>query len=199
MSRLPDGPALRGAEDGFGTLPKEFAMSAEDREDRDLGAAGVAGRIQSAGPNDGDRSDVVHVLTELAEVCHDGEFGFRECAEQARRPDLKQVFLARADDCRTAAQQLNELIQQCGGAPERGGSTLGAIHRGWVAVKAKLSTYDDVAVLEECERGEDNAKARYQKALDKPLPPHVRQVVERQLQGVMRNHDEIKRLRDAAA
>ena len=37
-------------------------------------------------------------------------------------------------------------------------------------MRATLSTYDDKAVLEECERGEDNALARYRKALQKPLP-----------------------------
>ena len=167
-------------------------MSAEERE-------GLVGRLQSEGDGGGDISDTIAVLKDLVEVSNDGEYGFRTCAEQAQRPALKRVLLARADDCRAAAQQLNELIRQCGGSPEMGGSTMGALHRGWVAVKAKLSTYDDEAVLEECERGEDNAKERYRTALDKPLPPHVRQVVERQMQGVVRNHDEIKRLRDAAA
>jgi uncharacterized protein (TIGR02284 family) len=73
---------------------------------------------------------------------------------------------------------------------------MGAVHRGWVSVKGTLSTYDDKAVLEECERGEDNAKARYTKALQKNLPANVRQVVERQMQGVQRNHDQVKALRD---
>ena len=63
-------------------------------------------------------------------------------------------------------------------------------------MKSTLSTRDDKAVLEECERGEDNAKARYTKALQKNLPQDVRTVVERQMQGVQRNHDEVKRLRD---
>ena len=76
------------------------------------------------------------------------------------------------------------------------GSAAGALHRGWVSVKSTLSTYDDKAVLEECERGEDNALARYRKALKKPLPAGVKLIVERQMQGVQRNHDQIKMLRD---
>lgn len=144
----------------------------------------------------GDTADAVDVLKDLVECSKDGEYGFRTCAEQAKREDLKQLFLQRADNCRAAAQELNQLVRECGGTPEEGGSTMGAMHRGWVAVKTALSTYDDKAVLEECERGEDNAKVRYRKALDKPLPPHIRQVVERQMEGVLRNHDEIKRLRD---
>lgn len=161
------------------------------------GAAAAVGAMQSAGDNDGDRADTIDVLKDLVEVCKDGEYGFRECAEQVQRQDLKTTFLQRADDCRTAAQELNQLVRQYGGTAEEGGSAMGAMHRGWVAIKSKLTTYDDKAVLEEAERGEDNAKARYMKALQKPLPADVKSVVERQYQGVQRNHDQVKMLRDA--
>ena len=67
-----------------------------------------------------------------------------------------------------------------------------------VSVKAALSSNDDKAVLEECERGEDAAVARYRKALQSPLPAHVRSIVERQAQGAQRNHDEVRALRDRA-
>lgn len=161
-----------------------------------MGAAGAVGAMQTAGNNDGDRDDVADVLKDLVECCKDGEYGFRECAEQAKRQDLKSMFLQRADDCRRAAQELNECVRQYGGSVEDGGSAMGAMHRGWVSIKSKLTSYDDKAVLEECERGEDNAKARYTKALQKNLPADVRQVVERQMQGVQRNHDQVKMLRD---
>ena len=140
--------------------------------------------------------DVVDVLQDLAECSKDGEYGFRACAEQAERSDLKSMFLQRADDCRGAVQELNEQIRALGGSATEHGSAAGAMHRGWVSVKAALSTYDDKAVLEECERGEDNAKARYAKALKKPLPAGVKLIVERQMQGVQRNHDQVKSLRD---
>jgi uncharacterized protein (TIGR02284 family) len=108
------------------------------------------------------------------------------------------MFLQRADDCRRGAEELNQQIRALGGAPEQGGSAAGALHRGWVAVRSALTTYDDKAVLQECERGEDNALARYRKALKQPLPANIKQLVERQMQGVQRNHDEVKRLRDSA-
>ena len=176
-------------------------MAAEDKDlNRDpimgSGAAAAVGRAQSAGNNDGDRGDVIDALNDLAECSKDGEYGFRACAEQAERPDLKSLFLQRADDCRGSAQELYEQIRSLGGKPDEGGSAMGALHRGWVAVKATLSTYDDKAVLEECERGEDNAMARYRKALKQPLPAGIKLVVERQMQGVQRNHDQIKMLRD---
>lgn len=163
-----------------------------------MGAGGVVGATQMAGNNSGKTGDVIDVLQDLVECCKDGEYGFRESAEQAKRQDLKSLFLQRADDCRSAAQELNQLVRQFGGKAEEGGSAMGAMHRGWVSIKSKLTSYDDKAVLEECERGEDNAKARYKKALEKNLPADIRAVVERQYQGVQRNHDQVKMLRDQA-
>lgn len=160
------------------------------------GAAAVVGKAQSAGDNSGDRDDVIDILQDLAECSKDGEYGFRACAEQAKRADLKSLFLQRADDCRGAVVELNEQIRSLGGSMTEHGSTAGAIHRGWVSVKTTFTKYDDKAVLEEAERGEDNAKARYKKALTKPLPAGVKLIVERQLQGLQRNHDQVKSLRD---
>ncbi len=162
------------------------------------GAAAMVGATQSAGNDSGETGDVIDALQDLAECSKDGEYGFRACAEQADRQDLKSLFMQRADGCRDAAQELYTQIRALGGKPDEGGSAAGAMHRGWVSVKAALSTYDDKAVLEECERGEDNALARYRKAMKQNLPANIRQLVERQMQGVQRNHDQIKSLRDSA-
>ena len=156
----------------------------------------MVGSMQSAGNTGGDRDDVIDALQDLVECCKDGEYGFRASAEQAKRQDLKAVFQQRAEDCRRGADELNAKIRSLGGKAEDSGSAMGAMHRGWVSVKTTLSTYDDKAVLEECERGEDNAMARYRKALKQQLPADVQQMVERQMQGVQRNHDQIKMLRD---
>ena len=161
------------------------------------GAAGAVGSMQSASIDEGGgREDALDVLEDLAECSKDGEYGFRACAEQAERQDLKTMFMQRADECRKAAQELNQKISALGGTAEDGGSATGAIHRGWVSVKTALSTSDDKAVLEECERGEDAALARYRKAMKQNLPADVKQLVEKQMQGVQKNHDQIKMLRD---
>jgi uncharacterized protein (TIGR02284 family) len=71
------------------------------------------------------------------------------------------------------------------------------MHRGWVAVKTKLTRYDDPAVLEECERGEDTALSSYRDALDRDLPPPIRSLVDHQYEGAKRNHEQVRRMRDA--
>lgn len=140
----------------------------------------------------------IGVLNDLIETCKDGEYGFTSSAEHVKNPDLQQVFTARAAECRKGAQELQAQVRQLGGDADEGGSASGAIHRGWVAVKGTLSGYSEKAMLEECERGEDAALARYRDALKEDLPPGVRTVVERQYEGVKRNHDQIRTLRDRA-
>ena len=93
--------------------------------------------------------------------------------------------------------ELGSKIRQLGGDLDEGGTTAGALHRGWVSVKGTLTGYSDYAMLDECERGEDVALANYRKALKQALPAAARVLVEKQSQGAQRNHDQIKAMRDA--
>lgn len=144
-----------------------------------------------------DQDTVIETLDDLSENCKDGEYGFAKCAENAKSAELKTFFARRAQGCREAAAELRALIVSMGGEPDTGGTTAGALHRGWLAVRGALALNDDKAMLVECERGEDAALARYRKALEENLPPDVEQLVRRQLEGAQRNHDEVKRLRDS--
>jgi uncharacterized protein (TIGR02284 family) len=140
--------------------------------------------------------DLTDVLNDLIETCKDGEFGFDACAKNAQSTELRSLFVARAQECQQAAQELQALVVQYGGKPESGGSAAGALHRGWVAVRGTLTKHSDRSMLDECERGEDAAVERYRDALKQDLPPSVRTVVERQSEGAKRNHDLVKGLRD---
>ncbi|WP_457280710.1 ferritin-like domain-containing protein [Polaromonas sp. P5_D5] len=144
-----------------------------------------------------DDDAIIESLNDLLESCRDGEYGFRECAGHTKAQDIKTLLLRHADECRAAGLELQTLIRQLGGKPDEGGSVSGALHRGWVSVRATLSALSDQAMLNECERGEDAAVARYRKALKRNFPAGIRAVVERQAQGAQRNHDQVKALRDA--
>lgn len=142
--------------------------------------------------------DIVDTLNELIATCKDGELGFTACAERVQSEELRQLFLKRAGDCQLAAAELRPFVIQHGGEPETDGSTSGALHRGWVAVRGSLAGYSDQAMLDECERGEDAALARYRAALrENTLPAPLLAIVSRQQLGVQANHDHVKRLRDA--
>lgn len=142
--------------------------------------------------------DIVDTLNDLIETSKDGQLGFTTCAKHATAANLQTLFLQRANECESAAAELAPFVQQYGGEPEDSGTTSGALHRGWTAVRGSITGYSDQAILDECERGEDAALARYRKALkEEELPAEIRVVVERQLAGVQRNHDQIKTLRDS--
>jgi uncharacterized protein (TIGR02284 family) len=142
-------------------------------------------------------NDVESTLNELIETSKDGEKGFRKAAQDARSPDLKSLFSASATRCAEGASELQGAVAANGGKPERSGSVAAAIHRGWMSVREAVTSRDDHAILEECERGEDYAKAQYKKALEQDLPANVRATVQRQYQGVVENHDKVRALRNA--
>ncbi|MGI1160295.1 PA2169 family four-helix-bundle protein [Pseudomonas aeruginosa] len=102
-------------------------------------------------------------------------------------------------DCAAAADELERIVLELGGKPKDSTSFAGDLHRRWVDLKSLVTGKDEEAVLNECERGEDVAKQRYQAALEKPLPAEIHQVIERQYQGVLRHHDRVRALRDARA
>jgi uncharacterized protein (TIGR02284 family) len=143
-----------------------------------------------------DNDDVISSLNRLIETCKDGEEGFRTCAEDIGDPQVKLQFANRSQECAQAASELQELVYSLGGKPETGSSLSGTLHRRWVDIKSAITGKDDEAILSECERGEDVAVRSYSKALEKDLPLNVRSVVARQYDGVLRNHDQVKSLRD---
>ncbi len=168
---------------------KPATRAAWDRLDNWRAAAG-----EQAGDIDND--DVIDTLNDILENCRDGEYGFRACADHTQAQDLKVLFTRHAEQCRMAASEIATQIRSLGGKADEGGTASGMLHRGWVAVRGTLTGFSDLAMLEECERGEDKALARYRSALKEPLPAGIQTLLQRQYQGAQRNHDEIKALRD---
>jgi uncharacterized protein (TIGR02284 family) len=143
-----------------------------------------------------DNQNVISTLNDLIETCKDGQEGFRTCAENVQNSELKTLFMEASQRCAEGAKELQGEVLRLGGDPDTGGSISGAVHRGWLNIKSAITGKDEVAVLNECERGEDVAVKSYRDALDQDLPAEVRNLVERQYQGVLANHDRVRNLRD---
>jgi uncharacterized protein (TIGR02284 family) len=151
-----------------------------------------------------DRNDVIATLNALIETSRDGEEGFRACAAAVKNPELKSFFEQKERRCAEGAAQLQDKVRALGGAPERSGSTSGAMHRAQaniqaVNVKATITGSDDAAILAECERGEDGARRAYEDALGKDLPPEVRSLIDRQYREVKANYERVREMRSATA
>jgi uncharacterized protein (TIGR02284 family) len=156
------------------------------------------GRSSGATPESAEavNRELIATLNELIETCKDGEKGFALAAKDANDPALTPLFTDGERSCRTAAAELQEQVRALGGNPDESGSVKGAVHRGWISLKTAVTSRDAKAILEECERGEDYAKAQYAAALKVQMPEGIRQLVERQYQGVMSNHDRVRDLRN---
>ncbi|MBT2327044.1 PA2169 family four-helix-bundle protein, partial [Variovorax paradoxus] len=142
-----------------------------------------------------DNEDVVEMLNALLQTARDSEFGFQACADEVGASSLQQVFHHRAEQCHQAADELVQLIRHFGGTPAEGSTVSGTMHRGWVRMKGEVGANSGLSMLEECERAEDVALARYRTALEQNLPPEVRSFVERQAQDAQHSHDQLRELR----
>lgn len=136
------------------------------------------------------------VMNDLIESLKDGELGFGAAAADVTRADLKQVFQKYASQRAEFARTLQAQVERSGEEAEESGSFSGTLHRGWINLKSSMSSRDDIAVLEECERGEDAAVKAYKDALAKEDIGSARSIVEEQYAHVRAAHDHIRSLRD---
>ena len=138
--------------------------------------------------------EVISTLNGLIETCRDGQEGFRAAAEGVRGAELRELFHGYARQRARFAGELQDEVRRLGGDPERSGSLVASLHRGWMGLRAALEGGDDRAVVSECERGEDAALAAYRSALDTDMPAGVRAMVERQFAEVKEAHNLIRNL-----
>ena len=137
--------------------------------------------------------DIVLLLDELIHTSQDGRIGYAEAAEFAKEAELKRLFLLRSAECAQAVDDLQLAVQTLGREPAEQGTLVGAVHRGWVRLQAGLRD-NNVAVLEELERGEAHAESVYARVMEVRLPPEVVGLVQEQYRAVLRNLNEVRNL-----
>lgn len=138
----------------------------------------------------------IHILKDLIQTCEDGEYGFKVAADDAKDPELRTLFQRYSEQRAGFARELRALVRQLGGDADDSGSVSGKLHRGWINLKAAISSNEPHAVLAECERGEDVAVKAYRDALDSLEDVAAREVVMRQSAMVKSTHDTVRELRD---
>ncbi|MEB0040463.1 MULTISPECIES: PA2169 family four-helix-bundle protein [unclassified Pseudomonas] len=146
--------------------------------------------------------EAVSVLNDLIETSKDGEKGFHTSAEDIKNPTVKGFFITRSQECAAAVRKLQAEVRTLGGDPDDSSSVGASLHRAWVDLKSAVTGKSDEAILNEVERGEDHALKAYKEALEKAtsknLPSSVVALIQEQLMGTQRNHDQVKALRDQA-
>ena len=144
-------------------------------------------------------TSIASVLNSLIETCKDGQYGFQSASETVKSADFKSFFAELSIQRQQYVGELEQLVGELGEETEKAGSLVGTLHRGWIDIKAALSSGDEHSILAECERGEDSAVSEYRNALGRDeLPANVRAVIQRQSAGVKAAHDRVRDLRDRA-
>ena len=145
-----------------------------------------------------DNDKTLSVLEDLIETCKDGQKGYQDAAEHAKRPDLKTFFNEQRLERGRFAEELRQELSRLGEPDKKpSGSVSAAMHRAWIDTKVALGG-GDKTILESVEAGEDTAKESYAKALAEPLPSNVAEIVRKQAASVQKAHDRVKMLRDQA-
>jgi uncharacterized protein (TIGR02284 family) len=134
-------------------------------------------------------AEVISTLNTLIETCRDGQEGFRTAAEGVKGSELRELFQRYALQRAGFAGELQDEVRRLGSDPERSGSLVASLHRGWMGLRAALEGDDDRAVLGECERGEGVALETYRAALGTDMPASVRSMVERQFAEIKEAHN----------
>ena len=143
-------------------------------------------------------SDIRSTLNDLIETLKDGEECFRTAAQKVKDSTLRGQFRSLASQRAAFANELQSEVAATGGDPAVSGSTTGAIHRGWIGLKAALTGRDDHAILAEAERDDDSAVKNYREALNRHLPAGIGDVVDRQYRQIMTAHHQIRALREGS-
>lgn len=141
--------------------------------------------------------DAISTLNGLIETLKDGQEGFRTAAEGVTNPEYKSLFNSYAQQRAQFSSELQSEVRGLGGDPEKTGSTLATLHRGWINIKSSVTGADEGSILSECERGEDSAVHNYQDAMKENLPADVQQIIQRQYTQIKEAHDRVRALRDA--
>jgi uncharacterized protein (TIGR02284 family) len=139
-----------------------------------------------------DTKEVRSILNDLIQICKDGQQGFLDAAHHVNDANVKSMFLDLSQQHSMIAGDLQQEVTRLQGDPEKTGSTTGALHRGWIDFKAKVSGQSDQAAIREAERGEDATIKAYQKALEKTLPADLRVTLELQLQAIVDAHRRVR-------
>jgi uncharacterized protein (TIGR02284 family) len=145
------------------------------------------------------QENAVTVIESLIEVCKDGEKGYKDAAKRSTRSDLKTLFNTQSAERKLLADELQTVLMNLGKMEKKeSGTVAGALHRAWIDTKVSLGA-GDKSILESVEKGEDEARDAYRRAIGAPLPIDVADIVSRQARSIQAAHDRVKSLRDGLA
>ena len=132
-------------------------------------------------------------IKNLISVLRDGQKGFADVGEHLQHPEHRSFFTSESQVRGKYADELERTVNQVTNADVHEiGTTLGAIHRTYTDLKAKLGG-GDATLLETASVGEDAAVKAYQAALDDTtVSDTIRALLAQQFEHIKQSQVQVK-------
>lgn len=96
-------------------------------------------------------------LQRLHRILQEGQKGYTDAAEHVKSEDLKALFQNIATEREALANQMAAKMVEFGYDPNGHDDALGVLHRGWMSIKASMTSNTDQNILESCRNGDQAA------------------------------------------
>lgn len=147
------------------------------------------------------KQETADLLNNLIEINNDRIEGYEKAISlitEDNNYSLQAVFEKYRDQSIQFKNDLKPLVIREGDIPTEDTRTSGKLFRAWMEIKSAVAPYTAKAVLESCEKGEDEFKKVYKDALTKTqqTPLNILSIIQSQAKVQLEAHDHIKHLRD---
>lgn len=135
------------------------------------------------------RENKIETLNELIAVTRDSAEFYGQAANEARNPQLKDLFKSMADAKNGLVGAMAREVKTEGATPEDEGTFRGSLHRMYGNMRGKIGS-DDYGYVAELEESEDRMLHAFKDVLnDDDAPLQVKTVVRNYLPKVQEHHD----------
>ena len=141
------------------------------------------------------------LLNQLIEINNDRIEGYEKAIALLPKEgnyDLQNIFEKYRDQSIQFKSDLVPLVVREGDTPTEETRTTGKLFRTWMEIKSAVAPYTAKAILESCERGEDEFKKVYSDAItnSQQAPLTILSILQSQANLQLEAHDHIRELRD---
>ena len=143
-----------------------------------------------------DRTDqtAIKALHDLIATCRDAQEGYGKAAKGVHNPRLSDRLAMLSGTRARFADELGKFVNSMGDPATNDLHAGGIFHQGWVDLEARIRPKSEVEIVRECILGDQGTVKHYQHALTVLLDSEARHLVERQLDELQKELDELQRL-----
>ena len=143
----------------------------------------------------GQNKKTLHALNDLIRINIDRITGYEKAShdEVTSEAEIREMFYRVAVDGRAYVNNLHAEVIKLGGAPVTQATITGKIYLHWLDGKCSFEGADSSARLNACILAESAIQKAYHQALNEQnnLPERIYQLVENQLWGLERTHQQL--------